>query len=530
MKGSVEAGTAVLANTILGAGMLGLPFAFASCGFALGPLMLMLFATCSMSALILLSRCADKVGREQFPIFYDVASLAGNKLGLTNVGTVIDCFVAIKCLGVATSYLIVVGDSIPKALESFGVVGMLLNRTVWSLWALCIGGSLACMKDISSLKPFSLIALSCVLCIVFLITLFAFKVFDPCADHILPEDGPCRGKIELVTEPITIIRALPLFVFSYTCHQNIFEIGNDLHRAASDGKFVPDPQGKNPDKIIRIVFQAVGLAFCVYMVLGSAGYYTFGNLVTKNVLVSYPESYVVAVARIAISLVVTACYPLQAHPARKCLTTIVGVARGAQGTLLEDLKNPNTPEGEKLMRWITSFVILFTGCVAIAVHDLGLVLSVVGATGSTMISYIVPGASSFILLEGPQRWVGLALLCIGTPFPHPCPATLSTLFSHLLCPLIACSLHSCARVLHASHASLAVSTSSTPHLSPHRRVRHDARLALPHLFWRRHWPLRGPNVRFTAANSQRPKRTHGPGTQRAIHFRHRHGRQHVDRP
>jgi amino acid permease len=127
VKGSVEAGTAVLANTILGAGMLGLPFAFASCGFALGPLMLMLFATCSMSALILLSRCADKVGREQFPIFYDVASLAGKKLGLTNVGTVIDCFVAIKCLGVATSYLIVVGDSIPKALESFGVVGMLLD-------------------------------------------------------------------------------------------------------------------------------------------------------------------------------------------------------------------------------------------------------------------------------------------------------------------------------------------------------------------------------------------------------------------
>ena len=66
------------------------------------------------------------------------------------------------------------------------------------------------------------------------------------------------------------------------------------------------------------------------------------------------------------------------------------------------------------MRLITSFVILFTGCVAIAVHDLGLVLSVVGATGSTMISYIVPGASSYVLLEGPQRWVGLALLCIGS--------------------------------------------------------------------------------------------------------------------
>ena len=45
-----------LANTILGAGMLGLPHAFAECGWALGYGMLALSATLSTLGLLLLSR------------------------------------------------------------------------------------------------------------------------------------------------------------------------------------------------------------------------------------------------------------------------------------------------------------------------------------------------------------------------------------------------------------------------------------------------------------------------------------------
>ena len=53
----------VLANTILGAGMLGLPSAFASCGLVIGYLMLVLFAMSASYSLHLLSECANRVGR-----------------------------------------------------------------------------------------------------------------------------------------------------------------------------------------------------------------------------------------------------------------------------------------------------------------------------------------------------------------------------------------------------------------------------------------------------------------------------------
>jgi len=52
--------------------------------------------------------------------------------------------------------------------------------------------------------------------------------------------------------------------------------------------------------------------------------------------------------------------------------------------------------------------------VALAVTSLGLVLSVVGATGSTMIQFILPGGIYYKLgPPGPKRWVALAQFALG---------------------------------------------------------------------------------------------------------------------
>ena len=66
-----------------------------------------------------------------------------------------------------------------------------------------------------------------------------------------------------------------------------------------------------------------------------------------------------------ISLVVTCCYPLQAHPSRTCITTILNT----------------TPIGEAvaptLLHYIiTTIFVVATGTIAFLVSDLGLVLSV----------------------------------------------------------------------------------------------------------------------------------------------------------
>ena len=154
----LRGGVFVLANTILGAGMLGLPFAFAACGFIIGPMMLAGFAICSIVALTMLSECADAVGRPA--TFNTVAEKA-----VPGSGLAISAAVAIKCFGVATSYLIVIGDSVPKSVIALGGSGILVKRQVWTLAALCVAAPLAYMKRITALRNVSLVALGCVLCL-----------------------------------------------------------------------------------------------------------------------------------------------------------------------------------------------------------------------------------------------------------------------------------------------------------------------------------------------------------------------------
>ena len=65
------------------------------------------------------------------------------------------------------------------------------------------------------------------------------------------------GKTVLFTSVEQVLRALPLFVFSYTCHQNIISVTNELH---------------NPTRARNLAVAAlsVGTALSVYVLLGSS--------------------------------------------------------------------------------------------------------------------------------------------------------------------------------------------------------------------------------------------------------------------
>lgn len=95
-----------LTSTVIGAGILGLPHAFASTGFVGGASVLLFCASSSALALYFLAKCAKRVTP---PItFFSVAEAI-----LPGYSGVIDLAVAIKCYGVATSYLVVIGDLMP---------------------------------------------------------------------------------------------------------------------------------------------------------------------------------------------------------------------------------------------------------------------------------------------------------------------------------------------------------------------------------------------------------------------------------
>ena len=142
----VLSGVLVLANTLLGAGMLGLPAAIARCGYVAGSIFLVGFAASGALGLLLLSEAADAVGRPSTFNRLANAALPGGALAF-------DLAIALKCFGVATSYLIVVGDNLPKAMVGFGVASpLLLQRRTWVLVSLGLAAPLAFMRNITALR------------------------------------------------------------------------------------------------------------------------------------------------------------------------------------------------------------------------------------------------------------------------------------------------------------------------------------------------------------------------------------------
>ena len=67
------------------------------------------------------------------------------------------------------------------------------------------------------------------------------------------------------------LKNLPIFVFGFTCHQNIFAVNNELR----------DPTRRRLDVV---VMGAVSLALAFYLIIANAGYATFGAGIHSDVL------------------------------------------------------------------------------------------------------------------------------------------------------------------------------------------------------------------------------------------------------
>jgi amino acid permease len=89
-------------------------------------------------------------------------------------------------------------------------------------------------------------------------------------------------------------------------------------------------------------------------------------------------SAIITGGQFAIAILVLLSFPLQCHPCRLSIDKCI--AQGAHSTF--------SPFRFKL---ITLAIVLGAYLIAITVNDLSMVLGVVGATGSTMICYILPG-------------------------------------------------------------------------------------------------------------------------------------------
>lgn len=274
---SISACYFTLANTIMGAGTLGLPFALSNTGYVTGSILLCVSGLASSFALHCLSLCALKL---PYPSsFYSVASTA-----LPNFEKLIDLAVVIKCFGVATSYLIVIGGLMPDVMtEVYGSTSghgksFFTSRFLWVTVGFIIVIPLSFFKNLTALRYTSFFSIMFLCFLALIVVLFANNVpgLDPCHTDDDGDDGPCVGERVNLRFDMNTMRVLSIFIFGFTCHQNMFTIVNELRAV-------------NITRCNSVIALAISSAVTVYLIIANCGYYTYGDNVESNILQSYPS-------------------------------------------------------------------------------------------------------------------------------------------------------------------------------------------------------------------------------------------------
>ncbi|KAI0318384.1 transmembrane amino acid transporter protein-domain-containing protein [Amylostereum chailletii] len=208
------------------------------------------------------------------------------------------------------------------------------------------------------------------------------------------EDMPEPGEIHLIKFTPAFVSTFPIQVFAFTCAQNIFPIFNEV-------------KGNTQKRMTTIVGTAIGSATFTYLIIAVFGYLTFGSTVGANIIAMYPStSLFIAFGQLAIAILVMFSYPLQVHPCRNCLDKIfhfgqpeAGVVKPVAGADADEdeegeVEDEDHAAGEMsvLKHTVLTAAIIASGfTIAFFVDDLQMVLSFVGSTGSTTISFILPG-------------------------------------------------------------------------------------------------------------------------------------------
>jgi amino acid permease len=156
-----------------------------------------------------------------------------------------------------------------------------------------------------------------------------------------------------------------------------------------------------------VVGASIGSSAFTYILVAITGYLSFGNNVGGNIIGAYPPSVTSTIGRAAIVVLVMFSYPLQVHPCRASVDAVLkwrwnskstSAAGGSSPHRNPLLPRPNrgpsrAPDmmGDTRFAAITTAIIVLSYIVAMTVSSLEAVLAYVGSTGSTSISFILPG-------------------------------------------------------------------------------------------------------------------------------------------
>ena len=372
-----------LVKTIIGAGILVLPYALMKTGLFLGLSMIFMAGALCILGLHLLNVAAMKLGRKAS--FSGLCSITYPKAAFA-----FEMAIAVKCIGAGISYISIVGTtssilakqlSIQYLTSGSLISNLVASKAFWTIFFAALITPICLMRKMDSLKYTSFGGLAAVLYLVFLTVWNFFRT-----------SGSSLFKIPAFAEfSFAMCSAYSVFVFAFTCHQNILPIQNEA-------------EDNTPSGMMSIIGSSVGSSTVLYLIVSIFGAATYGNLVEKVILNSFPKDEIpFIIARFMYVFLLVLSFPLQVFPCRICIQKMTSSAAPEF-----------TQKYSRSLYFISTFAIIAI-CSGIGAleYDVNKALGWVGATAGTFICYFLPAVIYNKLYMGtPMDWRRISALVL----------------------------------------------------------------------------------------------------------------------
>ena len=364
-KSSMKMAFMNMANSILGAGIIGQAFAFKNSGLIGGLIVLALLTVLIDWTLRLIVINAQKSNTRSYQ---DTVHYCFGRWGRVLLLFSISSFAYGGCM----AFCVIIGDTIPHVLKAFTLetilkspIGWLFARnTIIIVFTTCISYPLSLNRDISKLAKASGFALVGMLIIVLLPL-----IRGPFVDKSLR--APLT-KAEW-TVNYNIFQGISVISFALVCHHNTVFIYNSLRNATVD-------------RFSKLTHIACGISMICCLVMAVNGLLNFGDNTKGNLLNNFKsDDNWINVARFCFGLNMLTTFPLELFVVRDVLKDIILASRGS-----EDGSTAHLELSSKQHFFITTFLVFSSMAVSLFTCNLGIILELIGATSASLMAYIIP--------------------------------------------------------------------------------------------------------------------------------------------
>jgi len=370
---SLFATTANYVNSIIGSGMIGIPFALKEAGFGLGLILLVVVGVLTDYSLRLMVRAGTLSGTTSYQGIME-ASFGKPGFVILSVIQFIYPFTAM------VSYNIICGDTLTKLLGAFTssdpteAKSRMANSVLASRPFIIIVSTvlvtlpLSLYRDITKLAKASLLAIVFILLILVSITIRLFTL-----GPIIPASEDAWA-----FSHSGIPKAIGIMAFAYMCHHNTFL----LYSAMKE---------KTEVSWTKATHISVSISCLVIMVCAVAGYLTFTGFTQGDLLENYCwDDTLMNLSRLLFCFVILLTFPIECFVCREVISNI----------LWKDSKTT----GWFRHICMTVGLVMSTCLVSMSTDCLGIVLELNGILAAVPLAFIFPSLCYLKLQSKP--WLG----------------------------------------------------------------------------------------------------------------------------